>query len=39
LGPTGRTTVFREKNAPHTVSSDPLEVPPYYAQKNKYSPC
>ena len=38
LGPTRRATVFPEKNVPPAVSSDPPEVPPYYAQNNEYSP-
>ena len=38
MGPTGRVSVFCEKNVPPAVSSDPPEMPPYYAQKNEYSP-
>ena len=28
-----------QKKRPPAVSSDPPKVPPYYAQKNEYSPC
>ena len=31
-------SVFREKNIPPAVSSDPPEMPPYYTKKNEYSP-
>ena len=30
---------FAKKKCSPAVSSDPPEVPPYYAQKNEYSPC
>ena len=38
LGPTRRATVFHEKIVSPIVSSDPPEVPPYYAQKMNTPP-